>query len=61
MKAKEIRELTIDEMNRKLDDLKHEMFNLRFQHGSGQLENPKKIGSTRRDIAKIKTIIREIK
>lgn len=60
MKASEIRELTIDEMNRKLDDLKQEMFNLRFQHGSNQLENPKKIGSTKRDIARIKTIIREM-
>lgn len=59
MKAKEIREMSADEMNRKISDLKEELFNLRFQHGSGQLENPTLIGKTKRDIARLKTILRE--
>jgi len=63
MKAKEmraeIRALSLDEMRRKVNDLKQELFNLRFQHGTGQLENPKKIERTKRDIARIVTIIRE--
>ncbi len=59
MKPKEIREMNVDEMNRRIIDLKQELFNLRFQHGSGQLENPKLISKTRRDIAKLKTILRE--
>lgn len=60
MKAKEIREMNVDEMNRKITDLKEELFNFRFQHGSGQLENTKLIGKTKRDIARLKTILREI-
>ncbi len=60
MKAKEIREMNVDEMNRKITDLKEELFNLRFQQGSGQLENPTLIGKKRRDIARLETIIREI-
>ena len=59
MKAKEIREMNADEMNRKITDLKEELFNLRFQHGSGQLENPKLIGQAKRNIARLKTIVRE--
>jgi large subunit ribosomal protein L29 len=59
MKASEIRELSTDEMDRKLVDLKQELFNLRFQHASGQLENPAKLGQTKRDIARVKTIIRQ--
>jgi large subunit ribosomal protein L29 len=59
MKASEIRELSPEEMDRKLVDLKQELFNLRFQHASGQLENPGKLRQTRRDIARVKTIIRE--
>ena len=61
MKAKEIREMNTDEINRKITDLKEELFNLRFQHGSGQLENPKLIGKAKRDIARLKTIARETK
>ena len=60
MKVKEIREMSAEEMNRKISDLKEELFNLRFQHGSGQLENPKLIGNTRRDIARLKTVLREM-
>ncbi|MEE4357674.1 MAG: 50S ribosomal protein L29 [Desulfococcaceae bacterium] len=59
MKAKEIREFSREEMHRKIHELKEEYFNLRFQHGIGQLENPQKIKQTRRDIARIKTILQE--
>jgi large subunit ribosomal protein L29 len=60
MKASEIRELGADEMHQKLSDLSEELFNLRFQHGVGQLENTQKIKSTKRDLARVKTIIKEI-
>ena len=60
MKTSEIRELSPDEMQRKLDDLSQELFNLNFQHGSGQLENPQKLKQAKRDIARLKTIIREV-
>ena len=60
MKAREIRDLNLDEMNRKVSDLKEELFNLRFQHEIGQLEDPQKMKQTKRDIARLKTIIREV-
>ena len=60
MKASEIREMNLDEMQRKVNDLKQELFNLRFQHEIGQLENPNKMKQTKRDIAQVKTIIREV-
>ena len=60
MKASEIREMNLEEMQRKVNDLKEELFNLRFQHEIGQLENPNKMKQTRRDIARIKTTIREV-
>jgi large subunit ribosomal protein L29 len=59
MNASEIRELTVDEMQRKLTDLKQELFNLRFQHEIGQLENPRKIKQTKQDVARLQTVIRE--
>ena len=59
MKASEIRDMNIDEMELKLNDLKEQLFNLSFQHEIGQLENPQRMKETRRDIARIKTIIRE--
>ena len=59
MKASEIKNLSMEEMLRKLDDLKEELFNLRFQHETGQLENPQKMKQTKRDIARVKTIIRQ--
>lgn len=59
MKSDEIRDMSADERIRKADDLKEELFNLRFQHGIGQLENPQKLKQTKRDIARIKTIMRE--
>ena len=60
MKTSEIRELSPEEMQRKVDDLRQELFNLNFQHGSGQLENPQKLKQNQRDIARLKTIIREV-
>ena len=59
MKAREIRDLSPEERQQKLTDLKEELFNLRFQHAVGQIENPKKLKKTKSDIARIKTIIRE--
>lgn len=59
MKAREIRELSPEERQQKLIDLKEELFNLRFQHAVGQIENPKKLKKTKSDIARIKTVIRE--
>jgi large subunit ribosomal protein L29 len=59
MKASEIKDLSMEEMIRKLDDLKEELFNLRFQHETGQLENPQKMKQTKRDIARVKTIIKQ--
>jgi large subunit ribosomal protein L29 len=59
MKAKEIKNLTIDELQRKLDDFKVELFNLRFQLATGQLDNPMKISEVKKNIARAKTVLRE--
>ncbi|BAF58509.1 MAG: 50S ribosomal protein L29 [Pelotomaculum sp.] len=59
MKAKELRELTDAELNKKLSDSKEELFKLRFQLATGQLDNPMKLQEVRRRIARVKTIIRE--
>lgn len=59
MEAKEIRELSREEMGRKAEELKQVLFNLRFQHGTGQLENPKKIPQAKKDLARVLTILRE--
>lgn len=59
MKTSEIRELTSEELEQKLKDLKSEFFNLRFQLATGQLNNPAGIKNVKRDIARVKTIIRE--
>lgn len=59
MKATEIRDLNAEEIQQKVLDLKESLFNLRFQHEIGQLENPKKIGETKRDLARLKTILNE--
>ncbi|MDR1158130.1 MAG: 50S ribosomal protein L29 [Oscillospiraceae bacterium] len=58
MKAKELRELSPAELDRKLADLKKDLFNLRMQHATNQLENPIRIADVRRDIARVKTILR---
>ena len=60
MKVSEIRELAPEELQSKVDDLREELFNLRFQHGTGQLENTTKLKQTKRDIARLKTIMREV-
>ena len=60
MKASEIRDMNTDEMHRKVAELKEELFNLRFQHEIGQLENPQRMKQTKRDIARLKTIIKEV-
>ena len=59
MKASEIRELSEQELISKLSDLKAELFNLRFQLAINQLENPMRITAVKKDIARIKTVIRE--
>ena len=59
MKAKEIKEMTNDELVAKLASLKEELINLRFRHATGQLENPTVISGVKKDIARVKTIIRE--
>jgi large subunit ribosomal protein L29 len=60
MKASEIRDLNPDEMRQKVSDLKEELFNLRFQHEIGQLENPQRMKQMKRDIARLKTILQEV-
>lgn len=59
MKANEIKDMTVDELNSKLAELKQELFNLRFQHAVNQLENPKRLQSVKKDIARVKTFIRK--
>ena len=59
MKAAEVRDMTPDQLKDKLIQLKKEQFNLRFQRASGQLEKMSRIGEVRKDIARIKTILRQ--
>lgn len=61
MKAKEIREMNADELAGRLKELKSELLNLRFQLAVNQLDNPHRIEDTKRDIARVLTIIREKK
>ena len=60
MKANEIRELNKAELELKLKDLKQELFNMRFQHATNQLDNPMKMVEVKKTIARVKTILREI-
>ena len=60
MKAQEIRDLSEKERQEKATDLSQEIFNLRFQLATGKIENPSRLKSLRRDIARIKTIQREV-
>ena len=60
MKASEIRELSNAELNEKLTALKAELFNLRFQHAINQLENPMRLKAVKKDIARIKTVLRQL-
>ena len=59
MKANEIRKMNAEQLNEKLTGLKKDLFMLRMQHATNQLDNPQKIADTKRDIARVKTIIRE--
>ena len=59
MKISEIRDLSGQEILDKIQDLKEELFNLRFQNAMNQLDNPKRISAVKKDIAKLKTILKE--
>ena len=59
MKATEIRSLSVAELEKKLADLKKDLFMLRMQHATNHLDNPMKISAVRRDIARVKTVLRE--
>ena len=61
MKASEVNELTIDELEAKVKALKAELFNLRFSHATGQLANPMALHTTKKDIARVLTILKERK
>ena len=59
MKAKELKNLSPEELAKKLDELKKDLFMLRMQHATNQLDNPMRLNAVKKDIARIKTIIRE--
>ena len=59
MKATEARAMTVEQLNEKLASLKKDLFYLRMQHATNQLDNPLKLAETKRDIARVKTVIRE--
>jgi large subunit ribosomal protein L29 len=59
MKANELRNKSVEELNKSVSDLKTELFNLRFQLATGELDNPMRINKVKKDIARVKTIIRE--
>jgi large subunit ribosomal protein L29 len=57
--AKELRELPESELEQRLDEVKEELFNLRFQNATGQLDNYKRLGALKKDVARIRTILRQ--
>ncbi len=59
MKASELKKMSVEELNKKLAELKDELFKLRFQHAINQLDNPHKIADVKKDIARVMTIITE--
>ena len=59
MKANEVRKLSGSELEAKLSDLKKDLFNLRLQHATNQLDNPIRIAEVKKDIARVKTVLRE--
>ena len=61
MKAKELRDLSADELKEKERDLSQELFNLRFQKATGQLGNTAMLGKAKHDLARVKTVLRELK
>jgi large subunit ribosomal protein L29 len=60
MKTNELREKNMAELTQELQELKSELFKLRFQHATNQLDNPMKLKSVKKDIARVKTVIREM-
>lgn len=60
MKAKEIREMSAAELETKIAELKKDLFNLRLQHATNQLDNTNKISEVKRDIARVNTVLREL-
>ena len=61
MNAKELREMTVEDLNTKLGELKEELFNLRFQLAINQLDNPHKMTEVKHDIARVMTVLQEMK
>ena len=59
MKTTELRNKSVEELTKKLDELKKDLFMLRMQHATNQLDNPMQIAAVKKDIARVKTIIRE--
>ena len=59
MKAKELKNLSVEELTKKLEELKTDLFMLRMQHATNQLDNPMQLATVKKDIARVKTIIRE--
>ena len=59
MKATEVRAMSVEDLEKKLADLKKDLFNQRLQNATNQLDNPSKINDVKKDIARVKTIIRE--
>ena len=59
LKTKEIRQMSSEELVKKVNDLKNELFNLRFRLATGQLDNPASIKLLKKDIARVKTVLRE--
>ena len=59
MTAQEVKEKSVPELIKLLDDLKKDLFHLRFQHAINQLDNPTRIGAVKKEIARVKTVLRE--
>jgi large subunit ribosomal protein L29 len=59
MKARELKELTAEELLKKEKDLKEELFNLRFQHSTGQLDNTARLKQVKKDVARLETVLRQ--
>jgi large subunit ribosomal protein L29 len=59
MKAAELRDMAVEELRKKEEELTQELFNLRFQHATGQLENTQRIPLTRKDLARVKAVLTE--
>jgi large subunit ribosomal protein L29 len=57
VRASEFRDLTVDELRQKESDFRKELFNLRFQSATGEIQNPRRIGAVRKDIARVLTVI----